>query len=232
MSSVKEIIEKETLRNIPLFAELSIQQLREITSVSKLKKFSRHEIIFREGDFYKGFYVLLRGTIKVFKLTSEGRESVIHIVKPLNIFADVPLFEGGNYPVNAEALEESMAIFIPKDKFLEIIRINPEIALKMLAGFAKRLKFLVSQLEDVSIKEVPNRLAKYLLTEIKAAGTENYLEPFIELKIPKSTIAAYLGTITETLSRTFKKLQNEGIIRVKGKTVFINDIKRLRELAK
>lgn len=228
----EEINKRETLRSIPLFAELSIQQLRNITAISKLIKFSKHEILFYEGDFYKGFYILLKGTVKVYKITPEGRESVIHIIKPLNVFADIPLFEGGNYPVNAEALEECLAIFIPKDKFLEIIRNNPEIALRMLAGFAKRLKSLVNQLEDITLKEVPNRLAKYLLDEIKSSGTENYPEPFIELSVPKSTIAAYLGTITETLSRSFRKLQNEGIIRVKGRTIFINDINKLREFSK
>lgn len=227
----EEINKKETLRSIPLFAELSIQQHRNITSIGSLVRFSKHQIIFREGDFYRGFYVLLKGMIKVYRYSLDGKESVVHIIKPLNTFADIPLFEGGDYPVNAEALEESIAIFIPKDKFLELIRSEPEIALKMLAGFAKRLKALVNQLEDISLKEVPNRLAKYLLDEIKIAGTENYPEPFVKLSVPKSTIASYLGTITETLSRSFKKLQDDKIIRVCGKKIFITDFKKLKNLA-
>lgn len=228
----EEINKKETLRSIPLFSELSIQQLRNITSISSLNQFAKHQIIFREGDYYKGFYILLKGSIKVYKINPDGKEFVVHIVKPLNVFADIPLFEGGNYPVNAEALEDSIAIFIPKDRFLEIIRNEPEIALKMLAGFAKRLKSLVNQLEDISLMEVPNRLAKYLLKEIKTSGTENYPEPFIKLSVPKSTVASYLGTITETLSRAFKKLQNEGIIKVKGKIIIVTNLKKLKELAK
>lgn len=220
-----------TLRDIPLFSELSIQQLRSLTSISKLKRFQKHAILFREGDFYTGFYVLLKGMIKVFKVSSKGKESVVHIVRPFGAFADIPLFEGGNYPVDAEALEDSLALFIPKENFLEIIRKEPEISLKMLAGFAKRLKALVNQLEDISSKEVSNRLAKYLVQRIQASGTENLPEPFIKLTVPKSTIAAYLGTITETLSRTLRRFQNDHIIRVSGKKIFVINMHQLKQLA-
>lgn len=223
---------KETLRNLPLFSELSIEQLRKVFAFSKVKKFQKNDFLFHEGDFYSGFYVLLKGSVKVYKITSGGRESVVHLVKPLRTFADIPLFEGSNYPANAQSLEESLVIFISKEGFLNLIKENPEISLKMLGGFAKRLKSMVDKVEDISSKEVPNRLAKYLIKEIKFSGTEKLAEPFVRLTVPKSTIAAYLGTITETLSRSFKKLQDEKIIRVNGKTIFINDLKKLKSLAK
>jgi len=223
--------QKDTLRSIPLFSELSIDQLREVTAISQTKKIPKNKMLFFEGDLYKGFYVLLKGGIKIFKTTFDGKESVIHILTSLNVFADIPLFEGSNYPVSAQALTESLVIFIPKDKFLELIKKNPEIPLKMLAGFAKRLKSLIAQVEDLSTKEVKNRLAKFLLKEIHLSGTENLPEPFIKLNVPKSTIASYLGTITETLSRTFNKLQADEIIRMNGKKVFILNIKGLKNLA-
>mgnify|MGYP003487489491 CR=1 FL=1 len=165
-------------------------------------------------------------------LSSDGKESVVHIIKPLNSFADIPLFEGTDYPVTAKCLEESLVLCISKEGFLELIYENPEISLRMLAGFAKRLKAMVNQVEDLTSKEIPNRLAKYILKEIKTAGTEKLAEPFVKLSVPKTTIAAYLGTITETLSRSLKKLQDEGVIRVNGKSIFVNDIKRLKDLAK
>ena len=227
-----ELKSNSTLRDIPLFSELSIEQLRNLSSISKLKRFKKHERIFNENDIYMGFYILLKGTIKVYKISSSGKESVVHIVTPLTVFADIPLFEGTDYPVTAEALEECLAMFIPKSKFLKLIQSDPEISLKMLGGFAKRLKSLVIQLEDITSMEVPNRLAKYILKEIKISGTEKLVEPFIKLSVPKSTIASYLGTITETLSRNFKKLQNDEIIRVVGKKIFVKDIKRLKELAR
>lgn len=232
MERITKAESNKTLREIPLFSELSIEQLREISAISSIRRFDKNELIFNEGDDYKGFFILLKGTVKIFKLTSAGKETVVHIIKPFTVFADIPLFEGTNYPVSAQAIEEGLALFLPKPGFLELLKKNQEISLRMLAGFAKRLKSLVSQLEDISTREVPNRLARYLLGEIKAAGNEKLAEPFVKLTIPKSTIAAYIGTITETLSRTFTKLQQEGIIRVKGKVIFISDIKKLKELAK
>ena len=227
-----ELKYNHTLRDIPIFSELSIEQLRSISSFSKVKKFGKGERIFNEGDFYLGFYILLKGTIKVSRILNNGKEAVVHIIKPLNTFADIPLFEGGNYPVTAEAIEESLALFIPKEKFLELIKEEPEISLKMLAGFAKRLTSLINQLEDISSKEVINRLAKYLLKEVQNAGTDEQPEPIIKLSVPKSVIASYLGTITETLSRSFRKLENEEIIRMAGKKIFVRDLKRLKILAK
>ena len=224
--------EKETLRSIALFSELSIDELRKISSFSKVKNFKKNEIIFKEDDFYLGFYILLKGTVKIFKLSSKGKESVLHIIQPLNAFADIPLFDGGNYPVNAVAVEESIALLIPKDKFLALLKSDSDMSLKMLSGFAKRLKSLMIQIENLNSSEVPARLAKYLLNEVKLSGTENLPEPFIKLSIPKATLAAFIGTITSTLSRTFKKLQDDKIIRVVGKKIFISDFDRLKKLAK
>jgi CRP/FNR family transcriptional regulator len=224
--------EKEPLRSIALFSELSIDDLRKISSFSKIKNFKRNGIIFREDDFYLGFYILLKGTVKIFKLSPKGKESVLHIIKPLNAFADIPLFDGGNYPVNAVALEESIVLLIPKDKFLALLKSDSDMSLKMLSGFAKRLKSLINQVDNLNSSEVSARLAKYLLNEVKLSGTEKLPEPFIKLTIPKATLAAFIGTITETLSRTFKKLQNDKIIRVVGKKIFISDLDRLKKLVK
>jgi len=223
--------QKDTLRSIPLFSELSVEQLRLITSVSKLLKFKKNDILFNDGDLYTGFYIILKGTIKIFKISHSGKESVLHIIKPLKTFADVPLFEGGNFPASAQALEDSITIFFPKAEFLKILRDDKDISLKMLAGFAKRLRSMVNKIEDFSSKEVVHRLAKYLLKEIKANKTYKLPEPHVKLDVPKSTVASYLGTITETLSRTFKKLQDDKIIRVTGKKIFIIDIKQLNKLA-
>lgn len=205
--------------------------MRSLTSVSKIKRFQNHALLFPEGDFYTGFYVLLKGIIKVFKVSSKGKEIVVHIVRQFGAFADIPLFEGENYPVDAEALEDSLALFIPKESILELISKGPEISLKMLAGFAKRLKALVNQLENISSKGVPNRLAKYLVQLIQTSGTENLRNLFIKLTVSKSTIAAYRGIVTDTLSRTIRRFQNEHIIRVNGKKNLIRNKSKLKQLA-
>jgi CRP/FNR family transcriptional regulator len=222
---------KETIRAIPIFAELSVEQLRSISAISKVKSFKKGKTLFLEGETYFGFYILLKGLIKVYNLTKDGRESVIHIVNPVNIFADVPLFEGSDYPVSAEALVDSITLFIPKENFIELLKNDSEITLKMLGGFAKRMRSLVSQIEDLTTKEVVNRAAKYLVKAVEKTGSEKQIEPVVRLSAPKSVIASYLGTITETFSRTLHKLQKDGIIRVHGNKIFITDYPALKKLS-
>lgn len=228
----ESIIKKEALKNIPLFSELNTGQLEQITHISKLEKYSKNKLLFLEGDSYRGFYIMLEGSVKIYKTSPEGKEVILHIIKPTFPFADVPLFEGGSYPANAQTLEDSIILFIAKDEFMNLILKNPEIIIKITAGFAKRLRLMGNQLEDITLKEVSNRLAKYILDEVKRNGTDKLPEPFLKLTISKSTIASLLGTITETLSRTFKKLQNENVIQVEGKKIFVTDFNHLKKLSK
>jgi len=223
---------RETLRKFPLFSELTVQELRIIASITRIKQFKKNEFVFMEGEEYKGFYIVLKGTIKVFKTSDTGKESVLHIVKPLNTFADVPLFEGGCYPVNAQAEVETTLMFVPRREFIEILENNITMCLKMLSGFAKKMRRLTLKIEELSLKEVINRLAAYLVQEVENSKREHLPEPFLKLSVSKATIASYLGTITETLSRTFHKLEEENIIRMEGRKIFILDYDRLKELVK
>jgi CRP/FNR family transcriptional regulator, dissimilatory nitrate respiration regulator len=226
-------LKKETLLDVPLFSEMDISHLREISEISRIEQFRKNQHIFLENDPYAGFYIVLKGSVKIYRISSEAKEYILHLRKPPQLFADVPLFEeGGNYPANAIALEDSVLLFIPKDEFTELIRKNPSIALKMLAGFARRMRDMTNKMEEISTKEVSNRLARYILNEIEKNGSAKLKEPFLRLTISKANVATYLGTITETLSRTFKKLQEEKIIVVTGRKIFVKDLKRLKQLAK
>lgn len=222
---------EQTLKTIPLFSELTDEQLIEISKNTVHKTYSKNEIIFLEDDYYRGFYVILKGSVKIYKLTSGGKESVVHIAKPHTIFADIPLFDGINYPVNAKTLEACSMVFFPKQVFIDFIKNNPEVSLKMLAAYAKRLKALMAQIEDLSTKEVSSRFIKYIIREIKKSGTASLPEPFIKLKVPKSTIASYIGTTIETLSRTLNKLQKDNIIRLQDKRIIVIDPEALEKLA-
>lgn len=226
-------LKKETLRDVPLFSEMDISHLREISQISRIEKFKKKQHIFLENDPYRGFYIVLKGSIKVYRISCEAKEYILHLRKPPQPFADVPLFEeGGSYPANALALEDSVLLFIPKEEFTELIRNNPSIALKMLAGFARRMRDMTDKMEEISTKEVSNRVARFILKEIEKNGSIKLKEPFLRLTISKANVATYLGTITETLSRTFKKLQDGNVIVVTGKKIFVKDLKKLKQLAK
>lgn len=226
-------LKKNTLRDVPLFSEMDVSHLREISDISRIEEFKKNTHIFIENDEYRGFYIVLRGSVKVYRVSAEGKEYILHLRVPPQPFADVPLFEeGGNYPANAQALEDCLLLFIPKEEFTELIGKNPSIAFKMLAGFAKRMRNMTNKMEEISTKEVSNRLARFILDEIKKNGSIKLQEPFLRLTISKTTVATYLNTITETLSRTFKKFQDEKIIVVNGKKIFVKDLKKLKQLAK
>lgn len=232
METIKEDIFRDKLSALPLFSELDDCQIEQVAAISKECRFKKNAIVFMEGEGYRGFFVVLQGSVKVYRSSSSGKEAILHIIKPFNAFADVPLFEGGNYPVSAQVLEDSVLLFIPKNEFITLLEKNISISLKMLAGFARRLKEMTNKVKDLSEKEVINRLCSYLVSEVEASGKANLPEPFIKLTVTKATIAAYLGTITETLSRTFRKLETEGIIRVQGKKIFISNYGKLKELGK
>ena len=228
----KQNISTETLCNLPLFSELTTTQSNRIISISKIINYKKNEIIFMEGDSYKGFYILLNGSVKIYKISFEGKESILLLIKPSESFGDVPLFEGGNYPVNAQVMTDSVLIFVPHKEFTMLIKKNPTICFNMLVGFSKKMRRLTQKVEELSTKEVTNRFARYLLEEIKKSGTDKLPEPFLRITISKKNIAAYIGTITDTLSRLLKKLKDEKIIRVSGKSIFILDLNKLKTLAR
>lgn len=220
----------DTIKQIPLFSELTTDELRKFTQISQLKKFSKKEIIFSEGMPYLGFYILLKGAVRIFRLTPDGRDITLQIVEPFNLVAEIPLFDGKTYDSSCEAIEDSILLFIPKEKFLQLFVKNPKISLKILQGFAKRVKELTQQIETLTSKDVPQRLATYLVEEYnKQCSREEKNE--IVLNISRTTLASYLGTVIETLSRALRKLQDDGLIEVKGKKVIILNLEKLKNLA-
>ncbi|OGU65285.1 MAG: hypothetical protein A2279_05670 [Stygiobacter sp. RIFOXYA12_FULL_38_9] len=225
-------ITSETISSLPLFSELTSTQSSQIISICKISTYKKNEIIFMEEDPYKGFYILLKGSVKIYKLSFEGKESILHFIKPFESFGDVPLFEGGNYPVNAQVISDSVLVFIPYKEFMHLIKNNSTICFNMLVGFSKKMRHLTQKVEELSTKEVTNRFARYLLEEIKKSGTENLPEPFIRINLSKKNIASYIGTITDTLSRLLRKLQKEKTIRVSGKSIFVLDLRKIKALAK
>ncbi len=218
---------KPSIRELPLFSELSVEELRQIMRHSAIRNYQRGEFIFMQGDEYRGFFVVLKGRVKVFKTNREGKEQIVHLLGPREVFAEVPLFTGGPYPVDAMAIEAGMLLSIGKSGFLDLLRGNADLCLRMLGGFAKRMREMAARLEEISLKEVTPRLARYLLDEASKSPATNA----VELTISKATLAAFLGTIPETLSRSLRQLEMNSVIAVNGKQVILHDSRRLRQLS-
>ena len=216
------------LVKIPLFGGLSPGNLKALANILEAQSLRQGQTIFSEGTEAPGFYIVVSGRVKVFKLSPDGKEQIIHIFGPGEIFGEVPMFEGSSYPAYAETLAKSNLFFFPKKSFIELIKRDPSLAMNMVAALSRRLKNLTRLIEELSLKEVPGRLAAYLLYLSERGEGGNNL---IKLDIPKKILASLLGTIPETLSRIFYKMNNQGLIAMKGRTIRILDKKALKKIA-
>jgi CRP-like cAMP-binding protein len=214
----------DILQKSSLFEGLPFDQLGEIADIVVTKQYGRGETIFFEGDKAVGFYMVGEGKVKIFKVSPAGKEHILHIFGTGEPFGEVPVFYGRPYPASAETLERSSMLFFPRDAFIALLQKKPSIALNMLAVLSLRLRRFAAQIEDLSLKEVPARLAGYLLylSEEQGGITE------IELEISKGQLASLLGTIPETLSRIFARMSEEGLITVAGRKITLLDLERLR----
>jgi CRP/FNR family transcriptional regulator, dissimilatory nitrate respiration regulator len=212
---------------IPLFEGLPADQHRDLASIALIKSFQRGQTIFSEGEPGTGFYVVLSGKVKIYKLSAEGKEQILHIFGGGEPFGEVPVFEGRPFPAHAVALEESQCLFFPRQAFVDLIGKNPSLSLNMLAVLSRRLRRFTVLVDDLSLKEVPGRLAAHLLyLSDRNAGADD-----LELDVPKGQLAGMLGTIPETLSRILTKMVKQGLIESDGPRIRIVDREELTELA-
>lgn len=213
------------IRQSPLFSGTTDEDIAAILRICKVREYDRAEVIFDEGEVAQGFYIVASGRVKVYKLSPEGKERILHVVQPGGNFAEAAIFADGLYPASAEPLERSTLIIFPKRDFLDLLAAQGQIAINMIGGLSRFLRLFAGQIEELTFRDVPSRLARYLL------DLSHERNGAVELPTSKSAIASRLGTVSETLSRTFRKLSDEGMIRVEGKTIVILDAGRLSDLA-
>lgn len=210
-----------------LFDGLPEHHINELLKIAHEKEFNKNELIFSEGDEGNGFYINVEGLVKIFKLSAEGKEQILHVFGPGEPFGEVPVFSGQTFPANAEALSKCRALYFPRKAIINLITENPTIALNMLAVLALRLRRFTVQVENLSLKEVPGRLAAHLLMLFHEQEKINT----IHLNISKTQLASLLGTIPETLSRILRKMADQGLIDVAGRKIKLLDIDGLEILA-
>ncbi len=209
----------DTIKTTSLFEGLTTAEIETVATLIFEKKFDKGETIFFEGDEADGFYLVSSGQIKVFKMNPMGKEHILHIFGPGEPVGEVPVFSKQPFPATAEAIIKSTTYFFPRNDFVALIEQNPSIALNMLAVLSRRLRQFATQIENLSLKEVPARLAGYLLY----IAEEQNNGDVVRLPVSKGQLASLLGTIPETLSRIFARMSDEGLIRVDGRSITIVD---------
>ncbi len=222
---------KRTLYDVPILEKLSRTELKLMTGISKTKRYKKNQIVFLEGEAFSGFYVVLTGSIKVYKLNRDGEEIILNKLEPFRSFAESSLFSGSAfYSACAQAAEDSTLMFFPKKEFAAVLGKNPALAIRISEAFAVRLMEL-NQRFDLLAEGAEGRVARYLLNEIQLNNSVKLPEPVFNLFIPKKELARHLGIASETFSRMFRRFKDEKVIREVSKKIFITNLKRLRELA-
>ncbi len=228
LTEFKQVAVVNTLRGCQLFAGLAPADLNAIADITVIKSLDKGGYLFREGAPAHGFYIVQKGAVNVHRVSSAGKEQIIHIFRAGESFAEATLATEMGYPADARALESTQVLLVQKAGFLDLLKRQPELALRMLASMSLHLRVLVGQLEDLTLKDVETRLANWLLK--RCPNPDSPQPATFELKTTKRVLAAELGTVSETFSRTLAKFRDQRLLRVKGKTLIVLSPARLREL--
>lgn len=214
------------LRQSRMFAGLSADDLAAVTAGCSTRNLAKGEMLFRQDERSEGFYVMQSGQVSIFRVTPDGREQVICVFRPPESFAEVTLATLETYPANAIALEPSQVIVVHRAPFRDLIHRKPELSLHMLASMSLHLKHLVQMLQDHKGRQIESRLADWILRHSPAAAAG--CPAIFDLPMTKKVLAAQLGVTSETLSRTFARFRQEGLLKVEGPRVHVLDATALR----
>jgi len=224
----KKVAIVNSLRSCQLFMGLPSSDLENIADVSIVKSLEKGDYLFHEGDPARGFYVVQRGAVNVHRVSAAGKEQVIHVFRAGESFAEVALATETGYPADARAIEPTQVLLVQKDGILALLKRQPELALRMLGSMSSHLRVLVGQLEDLTLKDVETRLANWLVKRCPNPQSDQPVS--VELAITKRMLAAELGTVSETFSRTLAKFREQKLLAVKGKTITVLSPVRLSTL--
>lgn len=228
LAEFKQTAVANTLRNCQLFTGLAPADLHAVAEITVIKSLDKGEYLFHEAEPAHGFYVVQKGAVNIHRVSAVGKEQVIKIFRAGESFAEAALATTTGYPADARAVEPSQVLLVQKAGFLELLKRQPELGLRMLGSMSLHLRSLIAQLEDLTLKDVETRLANWLL---KRCPNPEASEPVtIELKMTKRLLAAELGTVSETFSRTLAKFREQQLLTIKGRTVTIRSPARLRAL--
>jgi len=216
-------VQLEFLKSVPYFSDLSLAELESIRKLVFEKTADRAEMVLLEGESAANLYFVASGVVKVFKTSAEGKEQILSIVRPGESFNDVPIFDGGPNPASARAMGPLLLYGIKQQDMKAILRDHPQIALNVIKVLARRVRHLVSLVEDLSFKHVIGRVAKILLEHI---GGEMGSGP----RLTQQEMAAMAGTAREVVGRSLKALEEEGAIKLDRHRIIITDKEALQKI--
>jgi len=222
---------KEQLRGVSFFRDLSDEALDLVAQRMVHRSAPAGCILFRKGEAARGVYLLVKGRIEIYRSTPDGREQVLHSETPVQSVAELPIFDGGEYPASGRTAEDSELYFLSLDDFQRLYREHPEISDAVIRNLGLRLRSLVKVVEKVSLRSVPSRVAKSLLELAEGAGVLRDGGKFT-LSKTQSDLAHELATSRESVARALGVLRRRGIIATEGRRVTILSLADLEDQAR
>ncbi|HTJ86803.1 MAG TPA: Crp/Fnr family transcriptional regulator [Terriglobales bacterium] len=219
--------QKQILLKVGLFSGLTESEMEFIAGRVVPRKYGPGQVVFSEGDTCSGLYIVASGHIRIFKTSASGREQILNIDGPGSSVAELPVFDGGNYPASVAALDETVLLFVSKEDFRELCLTHPQVALKVLRVVGTRLRRLVGIIEELSFTTVRHRLAALLVRLARTEGKRAGAGIVFHLPDNNQGIASQIGTVRELVSRNLSRLQSAGIIDIDDRQITVRDIKRL-----
>ena len=217
---VTQVAKLKTLQGNSYFDELPEAVLKDIAAHTQLREYERGDVLFWESDPCAGMHIIETGSVKLYRISPQGRQYIISVMTEGATCNEVPAFDGGTNPVNVEALETSRVWLIESARLRELVVSNPEFALKILNKFGQNLRNLVRKVSEMAFYQVTNRLAR-LITELPAEDTRPHWT--------QEQLAARLGTVREVVARSLKELEKSGAIRMEDRRIQIMDQEILQQ---
>jgi len=216
------------LGGIVLFQGVSPEKIKTLAAQATFKKFKPGELVIGEADSIRSFYVVLTGQLKLYRSSAEGKEQTLQLLGPGDPFGLCTAFATDSFPASAMAIMESSVMLIPGTVMETMARQEPAILFNIIQILSQRLKDSMALIEALALKELPGRLASFLMHDLAGNRSD---QNTVELTISQRELAKILGATPEALSRTLKKMANDGILSTSGRTVAILDRKALAQLA-
>lgn len=221
---MRNLDQKTLLRAVPYFAKLTDTELNEVLAEVIERKYQGNEIIFLEDADDAGLHLVVSGLCKIYRLSEEGREHILALLKPGDSCNEVPVVDGGPNPANLAALEESVVWVVTADTLNKLRRQIPSLNDVIIQNLALRCRMLVKRVYSLTFLPVTGRLAAFLLEQ---SNEKNYLS---RKSWTHDEIAAHLGTVREMVGRAFKDLQQSGLVTIDRHRVEIVDRAGLQKL--
>ncbi|MHB9132723.1 MAG: Crp/Fnr family transcriptional regulator [Armatimonadota bacterium] len=222
MNNIDRKSPADLVKTFPIFKALDERGMEDVLSHAHTRSYAKDEMLFLDGEPAKGLFLVQSGVVKIYKLSESGREQILALLRPGESVAELPLFDEGPYPASAAAMEDSTVLFISKADFNGLLDRWPRLCRSVIATLGTRLRKMVDLVEDLSLRPLRQRLARFLLEQSKGRG-------MFHLDFTNEELAAQLGSVRDVISRTLSALQAEELIRLNGRHVAILDREGLKE---